>query len=139
MGWILANGERHYGDACKEADYPSPDIDTEYFLSESLAGRAYAVTLHLGDETLGYAVYTLTNGTFTKQILEAYSHAIYVEKPHRGRGSLFLVNQAEKLLGALGAQEVHYVIKSGPLGRLLERAGHAQQFQHWSKTLCRRV
>lgn len=129
--FIKSNQLQHYADASEIAEHDLPDIDFDYYLQASDANMCVAiVAINDEKEIVGYSVFLIGNAPNHKSIIEANNTAIWVKKEYRGRLSVQLVREAEKILFAT-VDEICYSVPSDKIGGFLGQLGYRSQYTLW--------
>jgi len=122
----------HYEEAKKEFDYEPVNIDWNYFMALSKQGSCFVVSLKQDEKIVGYSIYTLSTDPMRMDIKEANNICMYVMKKFRGIGTVKLLTRAKELLSMMGAEKIHYLVRSQKLSRLLKKMGYSTQETLWS-------
>lgn len=130
---IQPNVERHYAEMSDGDDYGPPEIDWETYLQASRIGLCRVVTVRDNGVLVGYSVYSIGRNLRYKNLIEASSDGIFLEKEYRGELSIRLLNKADEYLSNLGVKETNYTESDDRLGRLLARSGYQSKYKIWSK------
>jgi hypothetical protein len=115
-----------------ESSYGKLNMDWDYYLSASHAGKCKAVTVRDGSRLVGYALFFIGNNPDHKHILQATNSGIYLDEEYRGKISLQLIKKADEFLKNLGVKEINYLLKDDRIGRLLGRNGYKSDHKLWS-------
>lgn len=113
--------------------YGTPDIDWHTYIQASRAGLCRVVTVRDDNKLVGYAVYSLGRNLRYKNIIEASSDGIFLEKEYRGKLSAELIKRADQYLKTLGIHETNYILSDDRVGRLLGRSGYQSKYKVWSR------
>lgn len=130
---IIPNIPRHYTEMTDGDEYGVPDIDWDLYLTLSERNKCVVVTVRDNGKLVGYSVYTLGNNPRYRDIREAGSAGIFLEKEYRGELSHRLIQKADEYLQKIGIQETHYILSDDRVGRLLGRDGYKSKYKMWSK------
>ncbi len=122
----------HYAQMTDGDDYGFPDIDWDSYLLASQAGLCRVVTVRDGGKLVGYSVYSFGRNLRYKEIIEASSDGIFLEKEYRGKLSSELLKRADQYLKALGIHETSYVLSDERVGKLLARNGYTAKYKVWT-------
>lgn len=129
---IAPNIARHYAEMSDGDEYGVPEIDWDTYLALSHAGHCLVLTVRDGEKLVGYSVYTIGRNPRYKQIIEASSAGIFLEKEYRGKLSEQFIKKADEYLKKIGVQETIYVLSDDRVGRLLGRGGYESKYKVWS-------
>lgn len=130
---IMNTAKTLYDESVERKETDAFAVDWDYYKSLSLSGNLL-VTIALDEDARkihGYAVYTVSDDPLHGD-LQATNDVFYVEKKHRGRLSLKLLKEADKLLRQKGVKKISYVLSNESLGKLLSRNGYKPTHTVWS-------
>lgn len=131
---IMPNISRHYNEMTEGDEYGEPDIDWELYLAVSRINRCVVVTARDVNKLVGYAVYTLGNKLRYKNIKQASSEGVFLEKEYRAKYSRIFLKKADEFLKQIGTQETHYILSDDRVGRILGGNGYKSKYKVWSVT-----
>lgn len=129
---IMPNIARHYTEMTDGDDYGTPDIDWDTYLALSRIHRCVVVTARDGGKLIGYSAYTIGNNLRYKEITEATSSGVFLEKEYRGQLSSQFIKKADEYLKKIGIHETNYILSDDRVGRLLGRNGYESKYKIWS-------
>lgn len=130
--------EDHVGEG-----YPELKVDRMFFKETideiNLSTERHFRVLTRGDDILGYYLAVIYPFLFTEKLCMTMQY-IYVKPEHRGgRGFLWLMNDFEKLGGALGAYELLVGVDSGinvdKVSRIFEKRGFTFVGNYFNKKI----
>lgn len=127
---IAPNIGRHYAEMTDGDDYGLPDIDWDSYLAASYAGCVRVVTARDNGILVGYSVFTLGNNLRYKNLIEANSDGIFLEKEYRGALFKEFKKKIDEYLPSIGVREVNYCLSDDRVGRAL---GCKTTHKVWSK------
>jgi len=130
---IAPNVERHHAEMNEGDDYGALNIDWDTYIQGSLDGRVKVLTARNDGKLIGYIIFTLGRNMRHKHVIEAQASGWYVEKEHRGRVSLDMLEKADECLHGIGVHRTDYILGDEAAAKLLQRKGYNSNYKVWSK------
>jgi len=129
---IKPNVARHYTEMTEGDDYGPPDMDWDTYISLSLVDQCVGVTARDDRKLIGYSAYVIGRNPRYKEIIQASSHGIFLEKEYRGRLSGVFIKKADGFLKKIGVHETDYTLSDDRVGHFLGREGYQPKYRVWS-------
>lgn len=130
---IAPNVERHYNEMNEGDDNGAFDMDWDYYHQLSLSGACICITARDDGKLIGYSIYDIGTSPRYKDMLEASSSGLFVEKEYRdGKTAKRMIQAADAVMKSIGVKETSYTSNDEQFGKFLERAGAKQTYKIWS-------
>lgn len=130
---IADNVDRYVSEITDGSEHGAPNVDWETYLEMSVRGLAMVVTARDGEKLIGFIALAITHNLRHKDITEAWSQGIFIEKEYRGEVGVALTKKADEFIKSFGVNTSNFMLSDSRVGRLLERNGYQPKYTVWSK------